>query len=178
MHELIIIGGGPAGLAAAAYAVRKRMDALFISRRLGGRTNRRLLLPWVEDYEVIVGEETIRRFSTQLDYLDYMRVLEVLGDEYARAVVVEVSDHRDEIEADAIFVEKALIPNSDLVAGLVERDEQGFIRVDARNRTSMPGLFAAGDLTTASSFQVLMGLGDGERAALSAFDYVLGLDSA
>ena len=43
MHELIIIGGGPAGLAAAAYAVRKRMDALFISKGLGGRTNRRLL---------------------------------------------------------------------------------------------------------------------------------------
>ncbi|RPJ02326.1 MAG: hypothetical protein EHM39_02115, partial [Chloroflexi bacterium] len=74
MHELIIIGGGPAGLAAAAYAVRKRMDALFISAGLGGRTRRVLKLPWVEDYQVTVGEETIQRFRTQLDYLDFMRV--------------------------------------------------------------------------------------------------------
>ena len=74
MHELIIIGGGPAGLAAAAYSVRKRMDALFISRGLGGRTNRTLKLPWVEDYQVMVGDETIQRFRTQLDYLDFMRV--------------------------------------------------------------------------------------------------------
>src|SRR5690606_29574676 len=61
-------------LAAAAYAVRKRMDALFISKGLGGRTQRRLLLPWVEDYQVMVGAETIGRFQTQLDYLDFMRV--------------------------------------------------------------------------------------------------------
>ena len=74
MNELIIIGGGPAGLAAAAYAVRKRMDALFISPGLGGRTRRRLLLPWVDDYQVIVGEETIQRFRSQLDYLEFMRV--------------------------------------------------------------------------------------------------------
>ena len=69
MHETIIIGGGPAGLAAAAYAVRKRMDALFISKVWVG-AQRRLLLPWVEDYQVMVGAETIGRFQTQLDYLD------------------------------------------------------------------------------------------------------------
>jgi len=106
------------------------------------------------------------------------RVLEITGDEYARGVVIQHNGQREEIAIDAVFIEKQLIPNSRLVEGLVERDACGFIRVDSRNRTSMPGIFAAGDVTDAMAFQVLMGLGDGEKAALSAFDYILGLGSA
>jgi alkyl hydroperoxide reductase subunit F len=107
------------------------------------------------------------------------RALEIKGDsKYARSVVIEHEGHHQEIVLDAIFVEKQLIPHSELVADLVEMDECGFIKVDERNRTSLPGLFAAGDVTNAMAFQVLMGLGDGEKAALSAFDYLLGLGSA
>ena len=302
MRELIVIGGGPAGLAAAAYAVRKRMDALFISRGLGGRATRHLKLPWVEDYQVAVGEETIQRFRTQLDYLDFMRVrarvttiepieggfrvtvadgktydtqtvivatgaagaplnvpgekefemrglcysamtyaplmvdrnvavvgdevlalravaelsriatqvtlvaetdgdldtvigknalsadnvvvkrrskvIEIKGDKYARSLVIRHDGRNQEIPTDVIFIERQLVPHSDLVADLVERDDCGFIKVDERNRTSLPGLFAAGDVTNTMAFQVFMGLGDGEKAALAAFDYLLGLGSA
>jgi alkyl hydroperoxide reductase subunit F len=60
----------------------------------------------------------------------------------------------------------------------VELDDCGFIKVDERNRTSLPGLFAAGDVTNTMAFQVFMGLGDGEKAALAAFDYLLGLGLA
>ena len=49
---------------------------------------------------------------------------------------------------------------------------------DREGRQVVPGIFAAGDVTDAMAFQVLMGLGDGEKAALSAFDYILGLGSA
>jgi len=52
---LIIIGGGPAGLTAAIYAIRKRLNVLVLSKDLGGKTNYRLALPWVEDYQVIKG---------------------------------------------------------------------------------------------------------------------------
>jgi len=103
------------------------------------------------------------------------RVLEVKGDQYARSIVIKMGTDQEEIPTDAIFVEKRLIPNSRLVEGLVDLDPCGFINVDSRNRTSRPGLFAAGDVTTSSAFQVLMGLGDGEKAALSAYDYLLGL---
>ncbi len=106
------------------------------------------------------------------------RVQEITGDTYARSVVITLDGRRQEIPADAIFVERRLIPKSELVLGLVELDECGFIRVDERNRTSLPGLYAAGDVTNAMSFQALMGLGDGEKAALSAFDYLLGLQGA
>jgi len=62
MYDLIIIGGGPAGLTAAIYALRKRLDVLLISKDLGGKTNFRLQLPDVEQHLVINGEEIVNRF--------------------------------------------------------------------------------------------------------------------
>ena len=59
MYDLIIIGGGPAGLTAAVYAIRKRLNVLLISKDLGGKTNFRLQLPEVEKHLVINGEETV-----------------------------------------------------------------------------------------------------------------------
>jgi alkyl hydroperoxide reductase subunit AhpF len=52
-------------------------------------------------------------------------------------------------------------------------DPQGFIIVDAQNRTSLPGLFAAGDVTSALGEQILIAIGEGARAAVSAYDYIL-----
>ena len=49
MYDLIIIGGGPAGLTAAVYALRKRLNVLLVTRDLGGKTNFRLSLPWIEE---------------------------------------------------------------------------------------------------------------------------------
>ena len=47
MNDLIIIGGGPAGLTAAVYAIRKRLEVLLLYKDLGGKTNYRLALPWI-----------------------------------------------------------------------------------------------------------------------------------
>ena len=52
MYDLIVVGGGPAGLTATIYAIRKRLNVLLVSKDLGGKTNFRLELPWVEDYQV------------------------------------------------------------------------------------------------------------------------------
>ncbi|MBI2332909.1 MAG: FAD-dependent oxidoreductase [Chloroflexi bacterium] len=57
MYDLIIIGGGPAGLTAAIYAIRKRLNVLVLSKDLGGRTNYRLDLPWIHEYQVVRGLE-------------------------------------------------------------------------------------------------------------------------
>ena len=57
MYDLIILGGGPAGLTATVYALRKRLNVLMITRDLGGKTNYRLQLPFVEKHLVITGEE-------------------------------------------------------------------------------------------------------------------------
>ena len=76
MYDLIIIGGGPAGLTAAIYAIRKRLNVLLLSKDLGGKTNYRLALPWIQDYQVIKGLEIVNKFRTELEYLDFARKME------------------------------------------------------------------------------------------------------
>jgi alkyl hydroperoxide reductase subunit AhpF len=68
-----------------------------------------------------------------------------------------------------------LVPNSQMVQDLVELDESGHIKVDCLTRTSLPGVFAAGDVTDIFAEQVLIAVGEGAKAALSAYDYLLPL---
>ena len=70
-------------------------------------------------------------------------------------------------------MELDLVPNSGLVKELVELDTKGRVKIDARNRTTAPGLFAAGDVTDAYAEQVLIAIGEGAKAALSAYEYLL-----
>ena len=79
---------------------------------------------------------------------------------------------KSEIGTDGVFVELALIPNTDFVAHLVERDPNGRIIVDSGGATSVPGIFAAGDVTNTSE-QVLVAIGEGAKAALKAYEYLL-----
>jgi alkyl hydroperoxide reductase subunit F len=298
MYDLIIIGGGPAGLTAAVYAIRKRLNVLLLTKDLGGKTNFRLALPWIQEYQVIRGLEIVNKFRSELEYLDFARhmeavdkvdrkngefvvttkggadlearaiiiatgakqvrmgvpgekeftmkglcysalsyaplfidkttivvgdddlalrsagelstvakhvymvcncdkmfttalgqklkaaenvtilkdfeVVEVKGDEYARALALKDSAGKiNEYEADAMFVEKALIPNSEIVKNLVELDGRGQIIVDNSNCTNVPGVFAAGDVTNNFHEQVLIAVGEGAKAALSAYEYLL-----
>ena len=78
MHDLIILGGGPAGLTAAVYALRKRLDVLLISKDIGGKTNYRLELPHIEHHLVINGEETVNRFANEIEYLEFARTMETV----------------------------------------------------------------------------------------------------
>lgn len=72
-YDLIIIGGGPAGLTAAAYAIRRHIETMLISEDLGGKTNYKFSLPGVETHMVIDGEELVSKFKSQMQYLDFAR---------------------------------------------------------------------------------------------------------
>ena len=78
-----------------------------------------------------------------------------------------------EFEADGMFVEKALTANTGMVKDFADLDGQGRVVVDNMGRTSIPGLFAAGDVTNNYAEQVLIAVGEGAKAALSAYDYLL-----
>jgi thioredoxin reductase len=299
MHDLIILGGGPAGLTATVYALKKRLNVLMITGDLGGKTNYRLQLPFVEKHLVITGEEVVSRFANEVDYLEFARVFdkaeevkkvkggfevttrggetyqtkalivatgalgrllnvpgekqymmrglcysavsyaplfidrevvvigdtklairstaelatiakkvtlvapthgeldtafgkkvlaspnvellegflveEVLGDEYARRIRINKNGEQQEIEADAFFVELELVPQSHLIDDLVDLDEMERIVVDCSNKTSADGIFAAGDVTNVVAEQVLIAVGEGAKAALTAYDYILQL---
>ena len=298
MYDLIVIGGGPAGLTATIYAIRKRLNVLLLTKDLGGKTNFRLALPWIEDYQVIRGLEIVNKFRNELEYLEFARhtdtaekidkkdgqfivttkggvtlearsvivatgarqvrmnvpgekefimkglcysalsyaplfigrtaivigdedlalrstgelatvaeyvyfvcagdlmlasplwtklqaaenvtilkdhqVVEVKGDNFARILVTrDPSGKIVEHEADGMFVEKALIPQSAVVKGLVDLDERERIIVDCANCTNIPGFFAAGDVTNSYAEQVLIAVGEGAKAALSVYEYLL-----
>jgi alkyl hydroperoxide reductase subunit F len=298
MYDLIVVGGGPAGLTAAIYAIRRRLNVLLISKDLGGKTNFHLELPGMENYLVIKGVDVVDAFRRELEYLNFAwrmeavehisqeddhflvkikegdalkartvivatgarqqlmdvpgereylsrglcysavsyaplfidkravvigdgelalrstaelatvaehvhligpagsilntpigkkikrapnvtimegyKVTRVLGNGYAERIVVKDPDGvESDIPADGTFVEMALMPNNKMVSNLVKLDDEGFIKVDCYNRTSIDGLFAAGDVTNIFAEQVLVAVGEGVKASLSAYEFLL-----
>jgi alkyl hydroperoxide reductase subunit F len=299
MYDLIIIGGGPAGITAAIYAMRKRVNTLLVSENMGGKTNYQMSAPGADIHQVIRGVEVINNFRRELEYLDFAQRLEavqsvtkreddvfvvklaggdellalsvivatgsrvrrlnvpgeqqfagrglsysavshaplfvgkhttVIGDgmlairavaelmqvadmvhlvaptrgqldapmakylmtnpmklsvfegytvkaiegsQFAERVIVEAPHGAEaEIHTDGVFVELDLIPNSEVVKNLVNLDSRGRIIVDNLTHTNCLGLFAAGDVTNAYAEQVLVAIGEGAKAALSACEYL------
>jgi NADH-dependent peroxiredoxin subunit F len=74
---------------------------------------------------------------------------------------------------DGVFVQIGLVPNTEWLKGTLELSRQGEIIVDAKGRTSLPGVFAAGDATTAPFKQIIIAAGDGAKAALGAFEHLV-----
>jgi len=77
------------------------------------------------------------------------------------------------IELEGIFVQIGLLPNTDWLKGTVGLSKHGEIEVDARGQTSVPGVFAAGDVTTVPYKQIIIAMGEGSKAALGAFDHLI-----
>ncbi|HSD37373.1 MAG TPA: alkyl hydroperoxide reductase subunit F [Rhodocyclaceae bacterium] len=77
------------------------------------------------------------------------------------------------IELEGVFVQIGLVPNSEWLKGTVELSKHGEIVVDAKGHTNVPGVFAAGDVTTVPYKQIIIATGDGAKASLSAFDYLI-----
>lgn len=113
------------------------------------------------------------RARLNVEVLEGYQVVALEGDAGLERVVVDHYGQRRVLQVDAAFADLGLLPNSGLVRDLARLDEEGFILVDERNATTVPGLFAAGDVTSAFGEQVLIAIGDGARAALGAYDYIL-----
>ncbi|MBX3689896.1 alkyl hydroperoxide reductase subunit F [Dokdonella sp.] len=77
------------------------------------------------------------------------------------------------IDLEGIFVQIGLLPNTDWLKGTLKLSNRGEIEVDARGETSLPGVFAAGDCTTTPYKQIVIAVGEGSKAALSAFDHLI-----
>ncbi|WP_338477341.1 alkyl hydroperoxide reductase subunit F [Pseudomonas trivialis] len=77
------------------------------------------------------------------------------------------------LDLEGIFVQIGLLPNTDWLKGTVELTPRGEIIVDARGETSLPGVFAAGDVTTVPYKQIVIAVGEGAKASLSAFDHLI-----
>jgi alkyl hydroperoxide reductase subunit F len=78
-----------------------------------------------------------------------------------------------DIALEGVFVQIGLLPSTEWLKGTVELSRFGEVQVDAHGRTDVPGVFAAGDCTTAPYKQIITAAGDGAKAALAAFDYLI-----
>ncbi len=299
MHDLMIIGGGPAGLCASVYAARKQLKTLLVSVDIGGQINTTLGIENYLGYQFIEGPELIGKFQTQMGQFpidqkigDKISKLEKVnggfeatsetGDRYqARAVIfaagkrprklnvpgeaelagrgvtycaicdgpvfagqrvavvgggnsaleatldmVKIAEHVDlvsltpltgdsilidqladvknlsifaeyqtenirgqdlvegvqikDIKSDekklldvtGVFIEIGLVPNSDAVKGLVELNKIGEVPVTPACETTVPGLYAAGDVTDVPEKQIIVAAGEGAKAALQAQRYL------
>jgi NADH-dependent peroxiredoxin subunit F len=84
-----------------------------------------------------------------------------------------VTGESKHLALDAVFVQIGLLPNSDWLKGTLNLSKFGEIEVDHHNATSLPGVFAAGDVTTTPYKQIIIAMGEGAKAALGAFDYLI-----
>jgi NADH-dependent peroxiredoxin subunit F len=84
-----------------------------------------------------------------------------------------VSGEEHLVELEGVFVQIGLVPNTEWLKGTLELSRFGEIVVDAHGRTSAPGVFAGGDATTTPFKQIVIAAGEGAKAALSAFDYLI-----
>jgi alkyl hydroperoxide reductase subunit F len=109
-----------------------------------------------------------------VDVLVSARTTEVVGDgEKVTGLVYEdrVSGDDHRIELDGVFVQIGLLPNTEWLEGAIALSSRGEVVIDDRGQTSVPGVFAAGDCTTVPFKQIVIAMGAGSTAALSAFDH-------
>lgn len=81
-----------------------------------------------------------------------------------------LTDEESVIDLDGIFVQIGLAPNSTVFKDLVDSTRSGEIAIDTHCRTNIPGIYAAGDVTTVPYKQIIIAMGEGAKAALSAFE--------
>ncbi|WP_263264208.1 alkyl hydroperoxide reductase subunit F [Pseudomonas sp. RIT-PI-S] len=77
------------------------------------------------------------------------------------------------VALEGIFVQIGLLPNTDWLKGAIELSNRGEVMVDARGETDLPGIFAAGDVTTVPYKQIIIAMGEGAKASLAAFDHLI-----
>ncbi|WP_243041364.1 alkyl hydroperoxide reductase subunit F [Dyella sedimenti] len=127
------------------------------------------------------ADEVLQRKLRSLPNVDVIvsaQTTEVLGDGQkvtGLAYTDRSSGESRQLALEGVFVQIGLLPNSEWLKGTVKLSPRGEIEVDARGETSVPGVFAAGDVTTVPYKQIVIAMGEGSKASLSAFDYLIRL---
>jgi NADH-dependent peroxiredoxin subunit F len=113
--------------------------------------------------------------AKRIEHLRQHEPVEILGSDTVESLTVRdrKSGRLRRLAVDGVFVEVGFDPNTGFALDLVETNEQGEIKVDAWGRTGVRGVFAAGDCTNAPDKQIVVSVGDGAKAALAAFEYLV-----
>jgi len=107
----------------------------------------------------------------------HTQISALAGDPFLQHITIATEGQEEQgLDVDGIFIEAGWTPNTEILDGLVELNQNKEIVVDIDGRTSRPGVFAAGDVTSVKSKQIIIAAGDGAKAALEAYEYVMSLN--
>lgn len=162
--EVAVIGGGNAGLEATIDLVPYATKIYLVNRNseLSG--------------DPLTQEEMKK--SPKVAIINNAEMQEIFGDQFVSGIkyLDKQSNQMKELPVGGIFVEIGSVPNSEFMKGLIEMNKSGEIVVDHKTgATSVPGIFAAGDVTDEIYKQNNISAGDGVAAALSAYNYLLNI---
>lgn len=144
------------------------------------------------DLAGVVGHVTLLQFDTELKadavlqrklrslenvtILTSAQTTEITGDGTrvnGLTYTDRVSGESKHVALEGVFIQIGLVPNSDWLKGTLDLSKYGEIEINHHNATSLPGVFAAGDVTTIPYKQIIIAMGEGSNAALGAFDYLI-----
>lgn len=159
--EIAVIGGGNSGIEAA-------ID-------LAGIVKHVTVLEFMDELKAdSVLQERVNSLPN-VTVLTNVATKEITGTDSVNGITYTERDTGEEkhIELAGVFVQIGLVPNTDWLGDSVERNKFGEIVVNNRGETNVPGVFAAGDCTNVPYKQIIISMGAGATASLSAFDYLI-----
>ena len=109
--------------------------------------------------------------NPKVKILHNTRVESITGEKFVKGINIDTQGKKQTLDVEGIFIEIGLMPNSWFAKG-VDKNEKGEIKVNCANETNIPGIFAAGDVTSVPEKQIVIAAGDGAKAALGAFRYL------
>lgn len=160
--DVAVIGGGNSGIEAA-------LDLAGIVKSVTVFE----FLPELKADQVLVEQAERRDNITILKNVATKEILASEGKVSAIEYQDRATDEVKQVELAGVFVQIGLVPNSQPVKELVEVTPHGEIVVDAKGQTSVDGIFACGDVTTVPYKQIIISMGEGAKAALAAFEYLM-----
>ncbi len=164
-RPVVVIGGGNSAMDAALLLANFSPSVTIINRNPEFRGEKVLI-------ERMNAESKIHQLLT-------VTTKEILGDEQLTGVLIERDGKTETIPAEGVFVEIGFTVNPGLMKDLTPLDQRNQIIVDPiTNSTSVPGVFAAGDVTTITEKQVVVSAGEGAKAALAAHQYLQAIGAA
>ena len=159
--NVAVVGGGNSGIEAAIdlagivghvtvleFAPELKADQVLVDR-----------LRTLKNVDVLVNVQTNEIYgSDKVTHIKYME---------------RAAKEEKQLDIEGIFIQIGLVPNTDWVNGTIELNKYGEIEINDHGATSLPGVFAAGDVTTVPYKQIIIAMGEGAKAALGAFDYLI-----
>ena len=159
--KVVVAGGGNSAFTTAVDLLKVGAEVIVVN--------------FIKGWQADEALQQRAKQTGKVSLLDYHQVVRIEGKDRVTGVVIKNRENEKEekINANGVFVEIGLLPNNEPVKNLVELNEQGEVIVDCSCRTSIEGLFGAGDVTAVPHKQIVISAGEGAKAALSVYNYLI-----